>query len=183
MSSTSSAPRGNLLLGVIMGVVVGAIAVALAWFGLIDDPDRGTPARSPSPSAAASTPAGPTGTPSASGSPRPSPSGTPTPTGTPGTAAPLPGIVTELPEGSWIAVLDSPSQTTMTPEQALARAAELSKPGYQAVPVDTNRVPGMNPNYWAIAVVGKTSRAEAAAVCQAVGIPLGDRCYPRQVKG
>ena len=41
------APRGSLPLGIVLGVIVGAIAVMFAWFALVDDPDRATPEATP----------------------------------------------------------------------------------------------------------------------------------------
>ncbi|MDO5535304.1 MAG: hypothetical protein Q4F65_11710 [Propionibacteriaceae bacterium] len=48
MTTTTPAPRGNLALGILMGVIVGAIAVMLIWFATVGDPDRATPATAPS---------------------------------------------------------------------------------------------------------------------------------------
>lgn len=186
MTSFEPAPqRGNFWLGAALGVVSGLVIVALAWFALVD-PSTAEPAPSPSaPATPASTPTAPpkpsaTPTPSQTPTPVSSPSGSATP---PATPEPHPGIVRELPAGSWVTVLDSLPQAGTTPERALERAAELSKPGHQAVPLDASAFAGLNPGYYAIVIPGQASRDESYAVCDAIGTPRGDRCYPREIKG
>ncbi len=90
-------------------------------------------------------------------------------------------MVTTLPAGSWLSVLASFSKSDRTVEQAHARAAALSTEQHTAVVVDSDRIPGLNPGYWAVAVVNQSSREAAAAVCTALGKELGTQCYPRQV--
>lgn len=185
--------RGNLPLGIVAGVIVGAIAVMFVWFALVDDPDTATPANTPSQTPVASSQApdpSPTPDESPAASPTPAESGTPQPSAdasaTPDpepTTTPIPGITTELPAGSWVTVLDSPSKSGMTPEQAIARAAELSSPEHQAIVLDTDAFDGLNRGYWAIAIPGAQSRAASNDICQAIGIPVGDKCYPREIKG
>lgn len=195
MTATAPAPRGNLGLGIIMGVVVGALIVALAWFALLD-PATAEPGPTPSPT---ETQASVEPTPSEEPSPTPTetPSESPTPeettpaespspevtepTPTPEESTPPEGIITDLPAGSWVTVLDSLAQSGTTPEQALARAAELSHPDHQAIVIDTNAFPNLNPGYYAVVVPGQASRADSNAVCEAIGIPLGNNCYPRQI--
>ena len=41
--------RGSLPLGVVLGVIAGAILVMFAWFALFDDTDSATPAPTPTP--------------------------------------------------------------------------------------------------------------------------------------
>ena len=179
MTATPQQPRGSLPLGILMGAIVATIVLVIVWFGAgLGDSRTATPAESPSPS--------PTPTETA-----PSPTPTPTPT-TPSASptpeettpsAPVEGIVTELPTGSWVTVLKSLHQSSTTPEQALAQASELSRPGYQAVVLDTNSFGSLKPGYFAIVIPGATSSADVAATCKAIGIPSGDHCYPRQIKG
>lgn len=167
--------RGSPLLSLAMGIVVGLVIVVLAWFALID-PTTGEPAPSQG------------GTPTHTVKPTPAPKATtlpsqsPSPTHTPHESATT-GILTTLPTGSWVTVLDSLKQSGTTPERALQRAAELSKPGYTAVPLDTNAFVGLNAGYYAIVIPGQSSRADSHAVCDAIGTRRGDHCYPREIKG
>lgn len=184
MTATPQQPRGSLPLGILMGAVVGAIVLAIVWFGAgLGDSRTGTPVESPSPSPTPTqTQPSPTPTPTQT-----TPSVEPTPEETaseePAPEASVEGIVTELPVGSWITVLKSLRQSATTPEQALAQAAELSRPGYQAVVLDTNAFGNLKPGYFAIAIPGATSAADVTATCKAIGIPQGDHCYPREIKG
>lgn len=174
-------PRGNFWLGAALGVVCGLVIVVLAWFALVD-PSTGEPAPSPSAPTPVATPSPSAARTSVTPSRAASPSASATASATPSTE-PHPGIVRELPAGSWITVLDSLPQSGTTPEQALARAAELSKPGYQAVPLDASAFQGLNAGYYAIVIAGQSSRNESYAVCDAIGTPRGDNCYPREIKG
>ena len=187
-------PRGNLPLGIVLGVIVGAIAVMFAWFAFIDDPDSATPAPAASPTPTQPVESSPTPeqspatTPDAT-SPSPSAEASGTPEASPSAApsaepqAPIEGITTELPAGTWVTVLDSPAKSDMTPEQAIARAAELSRPDHRAVVLDTDAFEGLNRGYWAIAIPGAESREASNDVCRAIGVPVGDKCYPREIKG
>lgn len=187
MTSFEPVPqRGNFWLGAALGVATGLVIVVLAWFALLD-PSTAEPAPSPSaPATPVTTPTPEPSKPSASPTPSRTPTPDPTPTDTatpPPTPEPHPGIIRELPTGSWVTVLDSLAQSGTTPERALERAAELSKPGYQAVPLDTNAFAGLNAGYYAIVIPGQGSRNDSYAVCDAIGTPRGDHCYPREIKG
>ncbi|MFP5416045.1 MAG: hypothetical protein ACLGHZ_04090 [Actinomycetes bacterium] len=183
MTTDSPAPRGNLTLGIVLGVIAGLVAVILGWWAL--QPQlTGQPA--PSPSASASPSRTPTPRPTPTASPTPSPTPSETASATPSESAPpspIPGIVTSLPPGSWITVLDSLRQGSTTPEQAIARAQELTFPGYQTVAIDTSAFSNLNPGYYAIVIPGAATRADVSATCQAIGIPVGDDCYARQIPG
>ncbi|HHU39294.1 MAG TPA: hypothetical protein GXZ45_08455 [Propionibacterium sp.] len=185
--------RGNLPLGILLGVIVGAIVVALAWFAFVGDPDSATPAPTPSQTQPIESP-----TPDESPSPEPSPdaespsptptetadeSPTPTPEPSETESAPPEGIVTELPTGTWVTVLDSLPQGSVSAEQAVARAEQLAKPGHEVIVIDTNRFEGLNRNYWAVVIPGAESRAASNDVCRDIGMAVGDTCYPREVKG
>ena len=154
--------RGNLPLGILLGVIVGAIVVALAWFAFVGDPDSATPAPTPSQT-------------------QPIESPTPEPSET--ESAPPEGIVTELPTGTWVTVLDSLPQGSVSAEQAGARAEQLAKPGHEVIVIDTNRFEGLNRNYWAVVIPGAESRAASNDVCRDIGMAVGVTCYPREVKG
>lgn len=80
-------------------------------------------------------------------------------------------------------VLDSLPQQGTAPEAAVARASDLSKAGFTASAVDTNGLAGLNPGFFAIAVTGLGSQADAYTVCDRMGIPRGARCYPREIQG
>lgn len=164
--------RGSLPLGVVLGVIAGAILVMFAWFALFDDTDSATPAPTPT----SAQPSDPVESPDPAESPEPDESAEPG-------DEPIPGITTELPVGTWITVLDSLPQGSVSAEQAIARAAELSRPGHTAIVIDTNRFEGLNANYWAVVIPGAESRAASNAVCEAIGLPVGNNCYPREIKG
>ena len=186
MSYNAPPSRGSLPLGIVLGVVVGAIGVVFAWFARVDDPDRATPAQGPTP--AASTPQQPqptpssSATPSASATPTPTPSASATPTPTPEPTA-HPGVVTELPAGTWVTVLASLPKNAVTPDQAVERAAKESRDGHTAIVLDTNEFEGLNAGYWAVVIPGADSREASNQVCRDLGIPLGNKCYPREVLG
>ncbi|NNG18856.1 hypothetical protein HJ590_04580 [Naumannella sp. ID2617S] len=102
-------------------------------------------------------------------------SSAPTPSPTPSSSA-----VTSLPSGSWITVLDSLPKSQHAESEAGARANALR--GSAAVQVvDSDRIAGLNAGYWALAVTGRSSRDQAAAVCGSFGRAVGGQCYPRQV--
>ena len=164
--------RGSLPLGVVLGVIAGAILVMFAWFALFDDTDSATPAPTPT----SAQPSDPVESPDPAESPEPDESAEP------GDES-VPGITTELPVGTWVTVLDSLPQGSVSAEQAIARAAELSRPGHTAIVIDTNRFEGLNANYWAVVIPGAESRAASNAVCEAIGLPVGNNCYPREIKG
>ncbi|MBB1501298.1 hypothetical protein H5397_07640 [Propioniciclava sp. MC1683] len=164
--------RGSLPLGVVLGVIAGAILVMFAWFALFDDADSATPGPTPT----SAQPSDPVESPDPAESPEPDESAEP------GDES-VPGITTELPVGTWVTVLDSLPQGSVSAEQAIARAAELSQPGHTAIVIDTNRFEGLNANYWAVVIPGAESRAASNAVCKAIGLPVGNNCYPREIKG
>ena len=164
--------RGSLPLGVVLGVIAGAILVMFAWFALFDDTDSATPAPTPT----SAQPSDQVESPDHAESPEPDESAEPG-------DEPIPGITTELPVGTWVTVLDSLPQGSVSAEQAIARAAELSRPGHTAIVIDTNRFEGLNANYWAVVIPGAESRAASNAVCKAIGLPVGNNCYPREIKG
>ena len=164
--------RGSLPLGVVLGVIADAILVMFAWFALFDDTDSATPAPTPT----SAQPSDPVESPDPAESPEPDESAEPG-------DEPIPGITTELPVGTWVTVLDSLPQGSVSAEQAIARAAELSRPGHTAIVIDTNRFEGLNANYWAVVIPGAESRAASNAVCEAIGLPVGNNCYPREIKG
>ena len=164
--------RGSLPLGVVLGVIAGAILVMFAWFALFDDTDSATPAPTPT----SAQPSDPVESPDPAESPEPDESAEPG-------DEPIPGITTELPVGTWITVLDSLPQGSVSAEQAIARAAELSQPDHTAIVIDTSRFEGLNRNYWAVVIPGAESRAASNAVCEAIGLPVGNNCYPREIKG
>lgn len=164
--------RGSLPLGVVLGVIAGAILVMFAWFALFDDTDSATPAPTPT----SAQPSDPVESPDPAESPEPDESAEPG-------DEPIPGITTELPVGTWVTVLDSLPQGSVSAEQAIARAAELSQPDHTAIVIDTSRFEGLNRNYWAVVIPGAESRAASNAVCKAIGLPVGNNCYPREIKG
>mgnify|MGYP001577714756 FL=1 len=166
-------PRGNAWLGAALGVVAGLVILGLAWFAL-GGPASAQPV--PSPSVAGT----PTPTRSSAAA-TPTATASATPTGS--ASADVPGIVRELAAGSWVTVLDSLPQQGTTPQAALTRAAALSRDGFTASPVDTNAIAGLNPGFYAIAVTGLGSQADAYAVCDQMGVPRGARCYPREIQG
>lgn len=100
----------------------------------------------------------------------PAPSPSPSPTSDPRT-------VTSLPSGGWITILDSFPKPERTEADAWSLAESL--PG--AVVIDSDRIPGLNGGYWAVALTGSSSRSEAASACSRVGRSVGGECYPRQV--
>jgi len=175
-------PRGSMLLGLVLGALVGILVIGLAWTLLV--PDRtATPAPGPTVTVTA---AAPTASVSRTPSATPTPSRTPSPSATPSespSATPPAGLVTSLEPGSWITVLDSLPKANSTAEQAVARASQLGNEQYRAVAIDSDAIPGLKPGYYAIAVPGAASRQESNAVCAALGITLGDDCYPRQIQG
>ncbi|MDO5535887.1 MAG: hypothetical protein Q4F65_14720, partial [Propionibacteriaceae bacterium] len=118
--------------------------------------------------------------------PEPSPEVTPEPEPAPTEepAEPVhPGVVTSLPTGSWVTVLASLPKDAVTADQAVQRAQQESRPGHQAIVIDTNSFTGLTPGYWAVVIPGADSRAASDAVCDAIGIPVSDHCYAREIKG
>lgn len=186
--------RGSLPLGLVLGVIVGAVLVMVAWFTLVPNPDSATPAPSPTASKKPSVEPTPVRTPEQSAEASPASPSTPKPTPdapaapTPDTSlepveTPIPGVVTQLPAG-WVTVLDSMKKDAVTPEQAVARAHELSSNGRIAVALDTDAFPDLATGYWAIVIPGSTNGNEALAVCTELGrTPRGNDCYARQIKG
>ncbi len=92
--------------------------------------------------------------------------------------APTIPVVESLPSGSWITILDSLPKEEVSLSQADAMAEAL---GPMVSVIDSDAIPGLNGGYWALGVTGGGSRAEAAAVCGALGREAGGSCYPRQV--
>ena len=83
-----------------------------------------------------------------------------------------------LASGSWIAVLESLPKDEATEEEAVARAAAM--PG-GVVAVDTDHIPGLNADYWALAIVDAPSEDSARASCARAGREVGPACYPREI--
>ena len=172
--------RGNLFLGLVMGVALGLALLGGTWVLLGGTSGSRTPA--PTASRTPSASATPSRTPSRSATPTPSPtpSGTPTPSVTP--TADGGGAVTSLPSGTLYTVLESLPKSTTTLEAALARAAEFAagKPR-PVVVVDSDAFATFRPGYWAVGVAGATTRDESVAISNEFGEPRGDRCYSREV--
>ncbi|WP_342373410.1 hypothetical protein PCC79_07200 [Propioniciclava soli] len=192
MTSNAPAPRGNLALGVALGAVVGILVVVFAWLQLVPrtaepapdpvtsptvatTPDATTPvattpdATSPAPEPSATTP-----------SPTPTASPTPTPEATPSASAPPAGVVTELPAGTFVTVLRSLPQASVSAEEAMAQAAGMGNEQHRPVVLDSNAF-GFTPDYWVVAVPGAASSQAAVAVCDDLGISDRNQCYPRRV--
>lgn len=187
MTSSTPAPRGNLVLGIVLGALVGILLVVLAWSQLV--PRTAEPAPSPTAvetptSMPTTTAAEPTQTPTQAPTPTATPTDTPdaSPTATPEETTAPEGIVTELPAGSFVTVLRSLPQGSVSVEEALAQAAGMGNEQHRPVVLDSNAF-GFTPNYWVIAVPGADSSQSALAVCQALGINDRNQCYPRQVQG
>lgn len=89
-------------------------------------------------------------------------------------------VVTALPSGSWLIVLESLEKSEHTSAYASQRAGQLSG-GYGTVVVDSSTIPGLRPGYWAVSVVGFSSQEAARAACRDMGYDLGGDCYERQV--
>lgn len=89
-------------------------------------------------------------------------------------------VVTELPSGSWLVVLESLEKSDHSAAYASQRAGQLSG-GYGTVVVDSSTIPGLRPGYWAVSVVGFGSQEAARAACRDMGYDLGGDCYERQV--
>lgn len=105
----------------------------------------------------------------------------PTTTNPPPPPEPTHNSVRVLPAGSWITVLDSLPKNQRTEADAWSAANSLSSASAQVVVVDTDAINGLNPGYWAVAIIGSSSRAEATNLCALFGRPVGGTCYPRQV--
>lgn len=180
MTAPQPPQRGSMLLGVLMGVVAGLVVVIAAW-ALLVTPLTAQPGATPTPTPTVTVTKSPT--PSRTPSPAPTPTPTVTPTPTPTATTPAPGVVTSLPAGSWITVLDSMAKSRFSAEQALARAAEFSRNGVTATVVDADAIPNFNRGFWAVSVIGHASRADANAVCGTLGLSVGNNCYARQVGG
>lgn len=179
MTSAQGQPQGNRTLGVVLGVVSGIAVTAVTWVLLV--PSSGVTATPESPSPSASrTPESPQASEQPSESASPTPSQTPSPSASATPEVPE-GIVTSLPSGSWVTVLKSLPKEVVTPQNALEQAASLGNDQHKTVVLDTNAFDKLKPGYWAVVVPGQTSRAESNAVCDALGIGLGNKCYPREV--
>lgn len=178
MTSAQPSRNGSVGVGAVLGVAVGGAVTAIAWMILVP-PVSGVPVTSPSPSATIAE----------------SPTQEPTPTDVPTTETPpaqetpsasassptASGVVTSLPSGSWVTVLKSLPKDIVTPENALEQAADLGDDQHRPVVIDTDAFGNLHPGYWAVVVPGQSSREESNAVCDALGIGLGDHCYPRQI--
>lgn len=104
----------------------------------------------------------------------------PVATGGPSVEQPSNRTVTSLSSGSWITVLDSMPKSQRGEQEAWAMADGLSGSA-RVVVVDSDRIPGLNDGYWAIAITGSSSRNEANGWCSVMDRPVGGTCYPRQV--
>ena len=182
---------GNLWIGMVLGVIVGLMVIALLWAltagrpGTTATPSPAptvtiNPAGTPTPPATAPTP---TASATASATPTPSPSASLTPTPSPTPTAPPEGIVTDLAEGSYLTVLESLRKSATTPQQALARASGLGNAQYPAVVIDSDEIDSLNAGYWVVAILGARDGAEAKARCAAVGESFGTDCYVRRIGG
>ncbi|MDN5571573.1 MAG: hypothetical protein L0G22_10035 [Propionibacteriaceae bacterium] len=189
MTNSTPAPRGNLVLGIVLGAVVGILLIVVAWLQLV--PRTAEPAESPAPTAESTPTTSPTQSPTSAptGEASEHPEATPTisvPGDTPSAEAPdgtVPeGVVTELPAGSFVTVLRSLPQGSVSAEDALAQAAGMGNEQHRPVVLDSNSF-GFTANYWVIAVPGADSSQAAVAVCEALGIGDRNQCYPRQVRG
>lgn len=96
---------------------------------------------------------------------------TPSPVDRPGRAA--------VADGSWILVLDSLPQKSVSAAEARSRPQDIQ--GNVTV-IDSSLTPGLNPGYWAIvSAEGYPSEAAARAACADFGRRPSDDCYPRRV--
>ena len=92
------------------------------------------------------------------------------------------GVLTSLSSGSWITVLESMPKSSKSSGQAAAKAASISsRTGVSVSVVDSSSVPGLNSGYWAVSVIGSSSKSEAQRVCASVGRSVGGSCYPRLI--
>lgn len=86
--------------------------------------------------------------------------------------------LTDLPEGSWIAVLESiPSDSPL--DEALAKAADLKNNDRHPIVLSSTRHLGLNSGYWVVADGPHDSEAAARAACSNYGRPVGGSCYAR----
>lgn len=186
MTSPVTEQRGNLMLGLVLGALAGIIAIVLAWFALVPR-TAVTATTTPSPTAASTepAPADPASTPSADATSAPTSTATPVDSASPAdtpSATPNPNVVTELQAGTWVTVLKSLPQGSVSAEEALAQAATMGNEMHRPVVLDSNAF-GFTPNYWVVAVPGAASAQDAVAVCTDLHIDDRNRCYPREVKG
>lgn len=98
------------------------------------------------------------------------------------TAAAASKTVRSLPSGSWLTVLNSLPQAEVAESAAQAEATTLSSGSATVVVVDSSAIPGLKPGYWAVSMVGFSSREQARDACSRVGRSPGATCYDRQVK-
>ncbi len=92
------------------------------------------------------------------------------------------GLLDSLPSGSWVTVLESLPKATVSVQQALKRASDVRISRADAIDVlDTDTIKGFTPGYWALAVIGSTSKSEARELCEGLARTPGPTCYPRQV--
>ncbi|WP_040161001.1 hypothetical protein [Nigerium massiliense] len=204
MANGTGRGRGNTWVGALAGILVGLLAVVIGFFALRTGPTTATPSPSPTastpPVAASHTPSMPTSTPtSVSPSPTPTRTATPTPTPSetpspspsetpspsPSSASPsstyAPGLVTQLRSGSYIAVIRSLPKQTNSAEEAVAYAKAQSRGGQTLVAIDSDKVGGLRDGFYAIAVPNLTDYQQVKAACAAMGLPNGDRCFPRTI--
>ena len=59
----------------------------------------------------------------------------------------------------------------------------MAKGGYTPSAIDSDKIPGLKKGFYAIAVTNLGSYADVKTVCAAMGIPLGNKCYPRTIGG
>lgn len=167
MASSHPPRTGSLGLGLVLGVAAGIAVVVPAWLFLV--PMSAVPAATATPSVSSTAVVeSPTPTEAAS---TPTPSPTPTPD----------GIVTTLPSGSWVTVLKSLRQSSVSAEQAQQEASKLATDKYTPVVLDTNAFGNLNPGYWAVVIPGFSSRAESDAVCDELGLGVGNSCFSREI--
>lgn len=189
MSTPVPEQRGNLMLGLVLGALAGILVIVLAWFALVPRtavPATPTPspttAAKPEPAATDSPPAEPTPAPTTA-SPMPTPSLTPEESASPTPSAnPNANVVTELPAGTWVTVLKSLPQASVSADEAVAQAATMGNEQHRPVVLDSNAF-GFTANYWVVAVPGAGSAQAAVAVCNDLGINDRNQCYPREVRG
>ncbi len=176
----TAAPFGGTRWLLLLAGVAGLVVVAAVAFGI----GRGLTTGGLPDVSTARSPTSSTGSGDSTTVPRPSSTvlGAPTPT----LPAPTPlatstfGTLRALPAGSWLTVLDSKPQTEWTEAAAWGAARAL---GYNGVTVvDSSAIPGLNGGYWAISLVGFSSRDAARAACASVGRDVGGTCYERLVQ-
>ena len=90
-------------------------------------------------------------------------------------------VLTTLSSGSWITVIESLPKSEYQAGSAAKHAEAFSWAPEKVVVVDTDRVGGLNPGYWAVSVVGFSTRLDAREACSHLGLEVGPSCYPRLI--